>query len=81
MKLNLPSTLTQQKAWSLFFLTLLHLKTSEAGQAFKNCLRGGMGDDAAYDALSNYYSSLASIKKGWTDLCCTGTNWDRKSVV
>ena len=76
MKLNLPSTLTQQKAWTLFFLTLLHLKRSEAGQAFKNCLATKYNDTTSYDKLLNYpfpAGELGLAPNYNLDFCCDGS--------
>ena len=73
MKKQLLSTLTQKKAWALFFLTLLHLKRGEAGQAFKNCLLNRLNDTTSYDILTKQsFPSDSELKFGFTiNICCS----------
>jgi len=73
MKLNLPSTLTAQRASLLFFLTLFKLQQTEAGNAFRNCLRDQVGGLNSYDKLLSYpfpAGELGPAPDYYLTLCC-----------
>lgn len=75
MKLNLPTTLTSQKISSLLLLTLLQVKDSEAGNAFKNCLTA-IGDTTSYNNLLSYpfpAGELGETPSYQLVLCCNGS--------
>lgn len=68
MKIQILSTLAQQKYWQLLLLTSLWIKKIEAGQALKNCLLTEYSDRISYEVMINFIPSL--MDKGANYFCC-----------
>ena len=78
MKTQFLSTLTNKKARTIFFLTLLYLQGVEAGQSFKNCLQYELSDTTAYDNLLKYPFPSGVLDPnhvtGALNVCCNATS-------
>jgi len=75
MKTQLLSTLTHQKTSILFFLTLLNMKESKAGNSFSNCLKKEVNDTTIYDLLLKFpFDTNTEINSNiQIEMCCDKT--------
>ena len=67
MKLNLPSTLTQEKMTGLFLLTFLHINGVKGGSQFSSCINSGPHNSDNLYNLVDYFANNVPDKQ---DFCC-----------